>query len=272
MQKLLRKVLRAVAEYDPTYYDMYDDPNEAFFARVYLERITRHLALAHIEPPARILDAGCQAGRLAIPLAQRGFQVTGVDTSRFALTRARRHAAAVGVRVHWQRGDVPALLRRSRRRGYDAIVCAEVVYLQRRYRDFLASLARALRPGGLLFVSHRPRLYYFVEALRHHDLATARLVLKAQEGQLGGLVPGRGYYNWHTEEQLRQLYSDLGLRWISVYPIDQFAWLSRMNPSRLTREQQEAWLQLELQSANSAATCGRYALVVAEQPVVPPDR
>ena len=39
MKRAVRKILRAVAGYDPDYYDMHDDPNERFFAQLYLERI-----------------------------------------------------------------------------------------------------------------------------------------------------------------------------------------------------------------------------------------
>ena len=124
-----------------------------------------------------------------------------------------------------------------------------------------------IRPGGLLCVSHRPRFYYLLEAARRGDLETAQQVLAGCEGYLEG--PGRGYYNWQTEDELRQLYRDLGLRWITVYPIDHVAWLAQVNPSQLSREQQEAWLQLELQSADGAAMCGRYALVVAAKPSRP---
>ena len=98
MQKIVRKLLRTIMGYDPAYYDMYADGDESFFARLYLQRILAHLSDAGIRPPARILDAGCQTGRLAIPLAERGFRVTGVDTSRLrwcgrAATRERLQSA-----------------------------------------------------------------------------------------------------------------------------------------------------------------------------------
>ena len=267
MQKTVRKLLRAIAGYDPGYYDMYADGDESFFARLYLQRILRHLAEAGITPPARILDAGCQAGRLAIPLAQQGFRVTGVDTSRFALARARRHARKAGVSVRWRRADMLDTLRRLGPGRFDAVVCTEVLYLQRNHRAMLEAMTNALRPGGLLCVSHRPGLYYFVESLRHRDLATARQTLAAREGEFPGPFPERGYYNWQTEEELRGFYEGLGLRWAAVYPIDRYSWLSGVRPSRLTSLQRDRWLQLELEPA--ASLVGRYVLVVAARPIPP---
>ena len=263
MQKVVRKLLRAVAGYDPAYYDMYADSNEAFFARLYLARMLRHLREAGLIPPAHILDVGCQTGRLAIPLARHGFQVTGVDTSGFALRRARRHAARAGVSVRWWHGDVLEVLARAANERFDAIVCAEVLYLARNYRAMLEAMAAALRPRGVLFVSHRPSLYYFIEALRHDNLVTARQTLAGHEGEFEGPFPERGYYNWQDEDDLRALYKSLGLRWVAVYPIDRYAWLSGISPSQLTGAQRDQWLQLELEPDGVAAMCARYALVVA---------
>ena len=46
MHKTVRKVLRAVADYDPDYFDMYADAAEAVFARLYVERVLRHASAA----------------------------------------------------------------------------------------------------------------------------------------------------------------------------------------------------------------------------------
>lgn len=266
MQKVVRKVLRAVADYDPDYYDMHDDPDEAFFARLYLERIKTHAALAQIRPPATVLDAGCQAGRLLVPLAQAGFQVTGIDTSRFALRRARKHAAAAGVEASLIQGDILEVLQQNARRQYDMVVCMEVLYLVERYRAMLAALAGAVKPGGLLCVSHRPQQYFLLEALRHRHYKTAHLVLTSSEGHFDGPFPEKGYYNWQTEAILRQMYKGLGLEWVALYPIDRYAWLSGIAPSRLTDQQRAAWLQSELEPSTATDTCARYVLAIARRP------
>ena len=122
----VKKLLRAVANYDPGYYDMHDDPDEAWFAGLYVERIRRRADAAGIRPPATVLEAGCQAGRLVVPLAKLGFTVTGIDTSSFALRRARAHAASAGVRVRFLHGNLLKVLQDARHR-YDIVVCAEVL-------------------------------------------------------------------------------------------------------------------------------------------------
>jgi 2-polyprenyl-3-methyl-5-hydroxy-6-metoxy-1,4-benzoquinol methylase len=263
--KTVRKALRAVANYDPSYYDMYADPNEAWFARLYVERIRRHAEAAGIRPPARLLEAGCQAGRLVVPFARLGFEVTGIDTSGFALRRARRHAGAAGVEATLVQGDLVKVLT-THPQQFDLVVCAEVLYLSPAYRHMLATLARAVRPGGLLCVSHRPQAYYLLEALRQRDLAAAAAVLERREGPLGDSA----YYNWQTEEELRELYRSLGLSWIAMSPIDRLAWLSGTGPAQLGEAERQRWLEMELELP-AQGSWARYLLVISRPSAVTAD-
>lgn len=270
MRRLLKKVLRAVANYDPTYYDMYADPNEAFFAQVYVERIARAADESGIHPPATLLEAGCQTGRLAIPFARRGFRVTGIDTSGFALRRARRHARQAGVQAGFVRGDLMQVLPREPRAQYDIVVCAEVIYLAADLRAMAQVLAESVRPGGLLCISHRPVSYYLIESLRRGDAAAARHALEHREGQFEGPFPERGSYNWQDAEGLRELYRELGLREVVLYPIDRYAWLSGVNVSQLASAERTAWFEAELGGSESLTSCSRYVLVIASKPRIEP--
>ncbi len=262
MRRLVRKVLRSVAAYDPTYYDMHEDQNERFFAQLYLERIVAHADAAGIRPPATVLEAGCQAGRLVMPLARAGFQVTGIDTSGFALRRAKRHARTAGVRAAFMRGDLRALLGRRPEWQFDLVICAEVLYLRPEFRDMLQVLARAVKPGGLLCVSHRPKMYYLIEALKRYDMETAKHVLDHSEGAFRDSA----YYNWQTPEELRTLYDAVGVRWLAAYPIDQLSWLANLSPVKLDEGQRATLLSLETSHVSGAPWCSRYVLVVAERP------
>jgi SAM-dependent methyltransferase len=55
------------------------------------------LDLLGLAPGSRILDVGCGPGRHAVPLAQAGLAVTGVDVSRRFLDLAAESARAAGV-------------------------------------------------------------------------------------------------------------------------------------------------------------------------------
>jgi SAM-dependent methyltransferase len=58
-----------------------------------------------IEPPARVLDAGCGTGRVAIRLAEQGYAVVGVDIDPTMLREARDDAPE----LDWRVGDLAEL-------------------------------------------------------------------------------------------------------------------------------------------------------------------
>ena len=55
------------------------------------------------------LEYGCGTGPGACYLAERGFQVTGIDLDPVAIALARREATARGLAVHYEIGDICAI-------------------------------------------------------------------------------------------------------------------------------------------------------------------
>jgi SAM-dependent methyltransferase len=75
------------------------------------------------EPPfGRALDLGCGSAVWGVRLAQRGWDVTGVDLVQKALDRAHERVQQAGVAVQLVRGDVTALRRAGVGDGYRLIV------------------------------------------------------------------------------------------------------------------------------------------------------
>ncbi|HVM62730.1 MAG TPA: methyltransferase domain-containing protein [Verrucomicrobiae bacterium] len=58
-----------------------------------------------------VLDLCCGPGRHSVALAKRGFQVTGVDRTRFLLNKARQRARAARVRVEFIESDMRDFVR-----------------------------------------------------------------------------------------------------------------------------------------------------------------
>jgi SAM-dependent methyltransferase len=99
-------------------------------------------------PPARVLDVACGPGRHAVRLAERGFEVTGIDTSSDFLASARDAAADRGASVEFLERDMRDL-------DYDSAFDAALnVFTAWGYFDeatnqrVLDRIARALCPGG----------------------------------------------------------------------------------------------------------------------------
>lgn len=106
---------------------------------------------ALVEPGARVLDAGCGTGRVAVELARRGYAVVGVDSDASMLEVARREAPG----LDWRLGDLAALAPDP---SYDVVVAAGnvVVFLAPgTEQEVVRRLADQLRPGGLLVCGWR---------------------------------------------------------------------------------------------------------------------
>jgi hypothetical protein len=78
------------------------------FAGKLLELVAREEA-GHEPPYGPALDLGTGSAVWGVQLAQRGWDVTGVDMVEKALERARERVAAAGVEMRLVRGDVTAL-------------------------------------------------------------------------------------------------------------------------------------------------------------------
>lgn len=107
--------------------------------------------------PGAALDVGCGNGRNAVFLAEQGFVVQGVDLSAQALAWAAETAQRRGVQLQLRQASIfeqpPAAA--SLDLVYDS-GCFHHVAPHRR-QDYVALLARALRPGGRLgLVCFRP--------------------------------------------------------------------------------------------------------------------
>lgn len=103
-----------------------------------------------VRPRGRaVLDLGCGVGRVSIPLAKRGFRVTGVDRTRYYLSRARARARAARVSVEWVRADMRDFLRPG---AFDLAISmyTSFGYFDDKGEDarVLRNVFESLRPGG----------------------------------------------------------------------------------------------------------------------------
>jgi SAM-dependent methyltransferase len=103
--------------------------------------------------PGRALDLACGEGRNAVWLAERGWEVVGVDFSDVALEKARALADAGGVDASWVHAD---LLDFEPSRGAFDLVVAFYLQLPSNVRaPVLRRAADAVASGGtLLVVAH----------------------------------------------------------------------------------------------------------------------
>ncbi len=252
--------MRAAARIGET--DMHRDPPEQLYAAIYLDRIRRALP----RPSGlRILDAGCQAGRLAIPLARDGHRVTGLDISADWIERCRRNAAEAAVPVALVEAGLDDAPRHFPPASFDVVICAEVLYTMRDPVAALRALAGLLAPGGRLFASHRTRYYMLTTLGRYHRLEDMATVAHASEGE----ILGGQYYNWFDRDELQRLYADAGLRIVGAEGIGTVSGLgvdgmaAVLDPADLDEAGRARLLAIESACAARFPDTARYRLITA---------
>src|SRR5688500_13485762 len=95
------------------------------------------------------LDVGCGAGLLCEPLARLGARVTGVDAAPENIGAARAHAAASGLKIDYLAGEFEVV---TAGRTFDLVTSMEVIEHVTDPAAFVAGLAAALAPGGLMIL------------------------------------------------------------------------------------------------------------------------
>jgi 2-polyprenyl-3-methyl-5-hydroxy-6-metoxy-1,4-benzoquinol methylase len=134
--------------------------------------------------PGRALDLACGAGRNAVWLAERGWQVTGVDFADVAIENARRLAAERAAEVEWVEADVVEW--EPPEGAFDLVVILYLHVPADERRLVHGRAAAAVAPGGTLLVVGHDR-----ENLEHGygGPKDVRILLDANEvaGELAGL-------------------------------------------------------------------------------------
>lgn len=207
----------------------------------FLEQVFARYALA---PIRTILDLGCGTGGHALPLAERGYTVTGVDRSETMLAEARRKAKSQRTEsCDFVQGDIRTL---DLGRTFDAVIAMfAVVSYQTTNEDLLATLRTArrhLNPGGLFVfdawfgptvLSEQPRdRYKIVEAngkriirfaspvmdVIAHTVQVRYKVLQLSKGRVVDEVDETHLVRFLFPQEVAHYLEDAGLQMIKICP------------------------------------------------------
>ena len=131
--------------FDGLYADVLPSTFDAAKTARHVRIVKRLLRLC---PGQRVLDVPCGMGRIAVPLAEKGLRVTGVDFTAPYLRRAREAAKTAGVAARWVCRDMRRI---DFREEFDAAFNWFGSFGYFSDRDNLAYTRRvraALKPGG----------------------------------------------------------------------------------------------------------------------------
>ena len=112
-------------------------------------------AIGHFPSGARILDIGCGLGREAFPLADMGYDVTGIDISKEVISQVRQLSAEKGYNIPFTVYDGKELP--FPEASFDVVlIWAQtfgLLYGEAFKRDYLTECRRVLKTGGLFSFS-----------------------------------------------------------------------------------------------------------------------
>jgi S-adenosylmethionine-dependent methyltransferase len=130
--------------------------------------------------PRDVLDIGGGTGGLAVRVGALGHRVTVVDPSPDALAALDRRAREHDVAVTGRQGDLSTLLDVVGPDGADVVLCHGVLEVVDDPATALATLARVVRPGGVLSLL----------AAQRHAAVVARAMAGHFQQALAMLDPG----------------------------------------------------------------------------------
>jgi len=114
----------------------------------------RFFAFSGTPRQGKLLELGCGAGNLSIALAEKGFDVFGVDFSQTAINWAKENAKQCGKNIEFEVADVCNLVSLENESfdiAYDGY-CFHCILGENR-AIALTEWKRILKPEGLLFIS-----------------------------------------------------------------------------------------------------------------------
>ena len=102
----------------------------------------------------KVLDLGCGDGTTALPAAQRGAEVLGVDIARNLVEAGNRRAREAGLaNLSFQEGDA-CDLEGLQDRGFDLVVSVFGAMFAPRPIDVARAMLRVTRPGGRIVMGN----------------------------------------------------------------------------------------------------------------------
>ena len=177
---------------------------------------------------ARVLDAPCGDGRIAVHIARAGYRITGIDLTANLVRRARNRFRKEGLRGTF-------LVRDLRELDFDGEFDAVFnwggsfgYFDEAANRDVVRCYARALKPGGRLLIDQPTREYllrHFHPSRKHGrmsirarwDATTERLETTYRFTHGGGCRRFPMSIRLYTPGQFRRLLAGAGLVTEAVY-------------------------------------------------------
>ncbi len=138
------------------------NPNQALWEKGDFTRIAASMRQSgeefanslHVTPGMKVLDLGCGDGTTALPLAQLGADVTGIDIARNLVEAGNRRAGEAGlINLHFEEGDACELLGVADA-SFDLTLSVFGAMFAPQPFDVAREMVRITRPGGRIVMGN----------------------------------------------------------------------------------------------------------------------
>ena len=205
----------AFREFDSELWLQGDEEAEAQAA--FLKKVLR------LRKGQTVLDAPCGEGRIAVPLAEAGLLVMGIDHNPYFLDRARARFAEGELEGEFLVGDIREISLIGSFHAAFNWAGSFGYFSDEENLETLRRLARAVRPGGRVLVDQPNREYvlrHFVKERRHGPLTVVNRWNARQERiESRWTLRRRGSKHTYamairlyTPVQMRRLFKQAGLK------------------------------------------------------------
>jgi len=175
-------------------YDMCTEPSEDYYAGIYLQFIRDDISTVFGRGQLKILDVGCGSGRISLPLAQEGYQITGIDISAVSIEKARQYAKERDIKIDFRVFDITTEKGDILGNDFDCVICTEMIYMIKNPENLIREFLKLIR------------LYYILHSIMQGSWSDAEKIAKNYSGFLGGIK-----FNWITIEKIVEMYSTMGI-------------------------------------------------------------
>jgi len=124
----------------------------ARFATFMLPGTLEFLPFLAVKKGERVLDVGCGAGQLSLPVARAGGVVTAVDIASNLIEAARKRAADAKLDIRFEDGDAEALAFADG--SFDFVFSFIGAMFAPRPERVAAEFVRVCRPGGRIVMGN----------------------------------------------------------------------------------------------------------------------
>ena len=102
----------------------------------------------------KLFEPGIGTGRIAIPLAERGYQVTGIDISQEMLKHldSRLRTANSILPIYYRNADVTKIPFSDK--SFDIVIAVHLFYFIKEWKKAVREILRTLKPEGELVLMH----------------------------------------------------------------------------------------------------------------------